>query len=97
MISVVAGAVGAVLAVAVAWNQLDLPVPASHNDLMMVQQYAEGTRSIVLNDKWIAAEAKLRRAQEQYAQNPTDNLRQLVNHLTATLRTLQAQIDEMSR
>ena len=95
MIGIYAGTIAAVLAIPAAWVQLDMPLPATHDEIETVQQYAESTRSIVLNDKWIAAEAKLRRAEEQYAKNPTDNLRSLINHLRATLRDLDTAIAKL--
>ena len=97
MITICAGALAAVLSVAVGWTQLDLPVPATHNDVQVVQQYAEGTREIVLNQEWFRLNAELRRAEAQYAKAPSAAILDAISRLEAAIRAVQSALSELSR
>jgi hypothetical protein len=85
------------ISVAVGWNQLDLPTLATHNDVEAVQQYAEGTREIALNQEWFRLDAELRRAEAEYARTPSPTLLDYISRLKSSIRSVQAAIAELSR
>jgi hypothetical protein len=97
MITLYGGAVAVVMSLAVGWVQFDLPVPATHNDIVQVQQYAADTRVIVLNQEWSRLEAELRRAEAEHAKNPSNAMLSSISRLKAAIRGVSAAVSELSR
>lgn len=61
MLTLYAGALGAVLTVAVTWQQLDfLPRWAWHSEVVALEQFSVGTRLIVLGQEWEQLDQKIR-------------------------------------
>jgi hypothetical protein len=97
VITMYCGAISAVIAVIIGYNQLDWPRPAMHTEVREVQQYAAGTREIVLNQEWFRLEAELRRAEAEYARNPSPVLLDSISRLKSAIRSVQGQIDELKK
>lgn len=98
MITLYGGAIGVIVSVAVGWYQLDLPIPATHNQVQEVQQYAKGTREIVLNQEWFRLKTQLREAKAKLIGDPGNReLIKRVTRLELTLRSVEGQLDELRK
>ncbi len=84
-VGVVAGAIGAVLMVGVAWISLGLPVVALTTDVAQVEKFSKGTREMVLNNDWFRITADIERVERKLGQKPNDE------ELLFTLRLLREQ------
>lgn len=86
----IAGAVGAVLAVGVAWWQADLPRVVTQYELQTVADYGRGTRVIVLNTQLLGARIDLGLARSALAASPRDVARikevARIEHLISTIK-----------
>lgn len=97
MITIYAGAVAAVISVAVGWNQLKLDRPAMFSEVASVQEFAEGTRKIVLGDKWFRLKAELRAKQAELTASPRDReLIEEVTRLEQQLRDVEEQLKQLA-
>lgn len=94
MITLYAGAVGAVLTTAVAWNQLDLPRPATSEEVRDVWQYAMDTRQIVTNQEWFRLSAKLKIARAKLRLDPTN--RELIDEVTRLEQAIKEVDDQLN-
>ena len=98
MITLYGGAIGVIVSVAVSWYQLDLPIPATHNQVQEVQQYAKGTRQIVLNQEWFRLKTQLREAKAELIRDPGNlKLIKKVTRLEVTLRSVEGELDELRK
>lgn len=98
MITLYGGAIGVVVSVAVGWYQLDLPIPATHNEVQEVRQYARGTREIVLNQEWFRLKTQLREAKAKLKRDPLNlDLIKRVTRLELTLRSVEGHLDELRK
>jgi hypothetical protein len=96
MITLYGSAVAAVVSVAVGWNQLDLPTPATTAELQEVQQYAANTRAIVLNQEWFRLQAQLIRAENALQKAPHNrSLQEDVARIRAALRRVEADLKKV--
>ena len=96
MITLYGGAAAAILTVVVSWVQLDAPVPATTNDVQTVQQYAEGTRKIVLNQEWFRVSTQLKAAQAKLKADPHNvTLIRKVTKLELALREVEDQLSKV--
>jgi hypothetical protein len=96
-IGMIASAVGAILGVFVAWNQLDLPRPALYSELISVQQIAEENRTLILNQEWFRLKTQVRELEVELRQNPRD--RDLIEKLTRAeqaLRNVEKSLKELA-
>lgn len=96
MISLYAGALGTIMGISIAWTQLNLPRPATYNEVQNVQQYASATREIVLNQEWFRLKSQLREAQVRLSRDPGNrSLIQEVTRLEQSLRAVESDLSQI--
>jgi hypothetical protein len=107
-ISMIAAFVGATLGIMVSWEKLEfLPRWAWHGEVVAVEklviqkvsnveQFAQGTRRIVLNQEWFRLTADIKQLQAELNENPRN--RELIEKLTKMeqqLRDVNSQLDAL--
>jgi hypothetical protein len=105
MVTFYAGAVGAILSVAVYWHQLDLPrfaylseVTSVESKLSELQQYSIGTRKITLNQDWFRLKTQLTDRQARLAADPRNwELIEDVTKIEQSLRDVEGQLEQIKR
>lgn len=95
-ITMVAGAIGAVLAVMISWQSLEfLPRWAWYSEVASVQSFSEGTRKIVLGQEWERLYNQISRLEAQRALSDAE--RTLLTQLRWRLREVEAQLKALGQ
>jgi hypothetical protein len=95
-LSAALGVAATVLAAAVSYTALGLPVPASAERVAAVEQYARDTREIVLLDKLFMRQEELDRAAKRLRTDPGDEeLQRRVYDLQRQIQLLERQLEDL--
>lgn len=95
-ISMIAGTIGAMLGVMVAWEKLEfLPRWAWHTEVAAVQEFASGTRLLVLGQEWERLDQQIDRLERR--QQPNDEERQLLSKLRRRMTEVEFQLDQLRK
>lgn len=70
MFGIPAATVSAVLAVAVAWGQLDLPRPAWHSEVQALSLQVAANTQLILGDKWLRLTAQIKALEAKMRGDP---------------------------
>jgi hypothetical protein len=91
MITLYAGAVGAVIAAFVGYQQIGGPLPATQSDLSELRQEIGSNTQLILGDRWLRLTARIKALEARLAMDPTN--RDLIDELA----TLQLQLREVEK
>lgn len=80
MITIYAGALAAVISVAVGWTQLGLDRPAFTSEIEELRQEVGSNTQLILNDKWFRLRAQITLIEAKLRADPTN--RALIEELT---------------
>ena len=69
---ITAASVSAVLAAAVAWGELDLPRPAWHSELQVLELQVAANSKIIQGNLWLRLTAEIAELKDQIKADPTD-------------------------
>ena len=72
MFGIPAATVSAVMGVAVAWGQLDLPRPAWRSEVVELEVQVTANTQIILGDKWLRLTAQITLLEAQLRSDPTN-------------------------
>lgn len=91
MFGIPAATVSAIMGVAIAWGQLDLPRPAWHSEVQALSLQVAANTQLILGDKWLRLTAQIKALEDKLAINPS-NRRELI----AELAVKQLQLREVN-
>ncbi len=80
MFGIPAATVSAIMGVAVAWGQLDLPRPAWYSEIVELEVQVVANSQLILGDKWLRLTAQIKELEERLKGNPA-NRRELIDRL----------------
>ena len=95
----IAGAIAAVLGVMATWEKLEfLPRWAWYSEVVVVQEFAQDTRRIVLNQEWFRLRTELREVQTKLSTDPMNrDLIEDATRLEQQLRDVEEQLDQLKK
>lgn len=98
-VGIVAGAIGAILGVMISWQSIEfLPRWAWYSEVAQVQDFAQDTRRIVMNQEWFRLTAALKEARVALAADPLNReLIEKVTRLEQQLRAVEEQLDALKK
>jgi hypothetical protein len=91
MITIYAGAIAAVISVAVGWSQLGMDRPAMHSEIEELRQEVGSNTQLILGDRWLRLTAKIKILEARLKLDPGN--RDLIDELA----TLQLQLREVEK
>lgn len=90
-VGIVFGAIGAILGVMISWQSIEfLPRWAWYTEVAAVQDFAEGTRLLVLGQEWERLDGQISKLEEKGDLSAAE--RQLLSKLRSRMNEVEAQL-----